>query len=91
MARTQGSNIIQSIEDGSFFVEGETPTGAINGSNKSFTLDFTPAPASSLEVVLNTATKTLTTDYSLSGDTLTLVVAPRTGMTLRVSYHVTPE
>ena len=90
MARTQGSNIIQAIEDETFFVEDETPTGTIDGSNTSFTLAGTPAPTNSLEVRVNGMVMTLTEDYTLSGDTLTLGTAPPTGSILRVDYRVTP-
>jgi len=90
MARTESSNITQSLEDGTFFVEDEIPTGTIDGSNMSFTLANTPNPASSLEVRKNGLIMILTEEYSLSGDTLTLVVAPRIGMNLRVDYRVEP-
>ncbi len=90
MARTGRSNIVQALEDGTFFVEDETPTGSINGSNKTFTLANTPAPVSSLEVRINGQVLVLTADYSLSGDTLTTIVAFPTGSALRVDYRVTP-
>ena len=90
MARTESSNITQSLEDGTFFVEDEIPTGTIDGSNMSFTLANSPNPVNSLEVRKNGLIMMLTEEYSLSGDTLTLVVAPRTGMNLRVDYRVEP-
>jgi len=91
MARTYSSNIISALEDGSYHVDDETPTGAMNGANTLFTLAYTPAPATSLEVTLNGQELTLTEDYTLDGDELTLGVAPEDGEILRVDYRVTPE
>ena len=81
---------MQAMEDGTYFIENETPTGIINGSNKTFTLAYTPNPLSSLEVRANGQVLVLTEDYSLSGDTLTTVVAFPTGTILRVDYRQTP-
>jgi len=78
------------IEAGTYFVEDEIPTGAINGTNKIFTLVSAPAPVTSLEVRIQGQIQTLTTDYSLSGSTLTMVVAWPAGTILRVDYHVKP-
>ena len=90
MARTTSSNIIQAMENNEFFVEDETPVGSINGTNTTFTLADSPNPVASLEVRRNGLILTLTTDYSLSSDTITMVTAPRTGMTLRCDYRVEP-
>ena len=68
------------------FADRETPSGSINGSNTSFTLANTPTTGS-LYVWLNGILQTETTDYSLSGTTLTMVVAPEAGAILRVSYR----
>ena len=91
MARIGTHNILQAIEEGTFFIEKETPVGSVNGSNKVFTLAHNPNPDSSLEVKINGQIQTLTTDYSLSGDTITLVLAWPTGTTIRVNYRVTPQ
>ncbi len=90
MGRTSRSNIIQVLEDGTLFVSDETPTGSIDGANTSFTLAGSPNPATSLEVFFNGQLQALSDDYSLSGTTLTLVVAIPTGTTLRVNYRVEP-
>lgn len=91
MARTTAvPKSAQAIEAGTYFVEDEIPTGSLNGSNKSFTLVSAPNPASSLEVRVQGQIQTLTTDYTLSGSTLTMVVAWPTGTILRVDYHVKP-
>lgn len=75
MGRTARSNYVQKMEDGTFWVTNETPVGSINGSNQTFTLAGTPNPAAELEVWINGQKLELTTDYSLSVDTLTMVRA----------------
>jgi len=69
------------------FADGETPTGTVDGANKDFVLANTPDPVTSLAVFVNTTRKTLTTDYTLSGTTITMVSAPRSGAILRVDYR----
>jgi len=51
----------------------------VNGANKDFVLANTPDPVTSLAVFVNTTRKTLTTDYTLSGTTITMTSAPRSG------------
>lgn len=83
--------IIQAIAGGTYFVNNETPTGVIDGSNATFTLAFNPNPDSSLKVYLNGQRfKNTGEDYSLSGQTLTMVVAPDIGSILLVDYYVSP-
>lgn len=53
----------------------ETPAGTINGSNTVFTLTNTPA-ANSLVLTLARQPQILTTDYTISGNTITFVAAP---------------
>lgn len=65
----------------------ETPTGTINGTNAAFTL-ANAVLAGSEEVYLNGLLQTLTSDYTISGSTITFVAAPFTGDTLRVSYII---
>jgi hypothetical protein len=67
------------------FVTRETPSGTINGSNVSFTLAFTPTVGTET-VYLNGLEQNLTTDYTISGSTITYGVAPISGDILRVSY-----
>jgi hypothetical protein len=69
------------------FVDDETPTGAINGANTSYTLAFAPSPAGSLALYKNGQKLTLTGDYTLSSLTITAVTAPKTGDTLTASYR----
>lgn len=89
MGRTFASNLIRQMEDGRFFIN-ETPIGSINGINQAFTLTYAPNPSSSLTVFLNGAKLTVTEDYTITSDDLTLNIAPPTGSILNVEYHVTP-
>ena len=79
MARTHSSNIVQAIEDGTFFVEDETPVGSINGSNKTFTLADSPNPTDSLEVHLNGVTLTLTF-FTPKGSSIDFTTYGNTGL-----------
>ncbi len=90
MARTNSSNIISAMEDGTFFVENEVPTGTVDGSNTNFTLSFTPDPTKELKVYVNGQRLKETEDFSISGDTLTLNTAPPTNSIILIDYHVTP-
>ena len=90
MARTGSSNYTQYMEDGKLWIE-ETPVGSVNGSNKSFTLTDSPNPTSSIELEVNGQTVVETSDYTISGDTLTTVMAYPTGVTLRIRYRVEPS
>lgn len=67
------------------FVTRETPSGAINGSNTSFTLANTPTVGTET-VYLNGLEQNVTTDYTISGSTITYLVAPIAGDIIRVSY-----
>jgi len=82
--------IIQAIEAGTYFIEGGVPTGVINDANVTFTLAGTPAPATSLAVYVNGQRMKITEDYTLSGNTLTMDVAPQVGDILQVDYRVDP-
>ena len=82
--------VVQAIASNTYFHYNEVPTGTIGGGNQTFTLAANPNPDSSLEVYLNGMKQTLTTDYTVSGTTLTMVIAPDAGMTLTVNYIVSP-
>lgn len=69
------------------FVDEETPTGTINGSNKVFSTAVAPSPGSSTYVFLDGQLMTPTVDYSLSGGTITFVTAPIVGQVILVSYR----
>lgn len=68
------------------FWKDEAPSGTINGSNTSFTLSETPIENDAVELFLDGLYLTPTTDYSISGTTITMVTAPALGQTLRASY-----
>jgi len=72
---------LNAFKDG--IVTGETPSG----SGTTYVLAFAPNPAGSLAVYVNTTRKTLTTDYTLSGKTITFTSAPRSGAIIRVDYR----
>jgi hypothetical protein len=64
----------------------EIPTGTINGTNTSFTLANTPSVTASLHLLLDGIVLIPTTDYSISGSTITFVTAPALGQFLRATY-----
>ena len=82
--------VLQAVADGTYFVENGVPTGAVNYINVTFTLASNPSPDGSLKVYLNGQRLKVTEDYTLSGSTLTMVVAPLTGSLLLVDYRFSP-
>ncbi|MGH7975000.1 MAG: beta strand repeat-containing protein [bacterium] len=70
------------------FVTREVPTGAINGSNVTFTLAHTPVVGSE-EIFLNGLLQNAGAgnDYTISGATITFTTAPLTGDVLLVTYR----
>lgn len=90
-ARTSKSNLVQAMEDGTYFVENEVPIGTVNGSNVDFTLADAPNPASSLELVEGASPLTGGgVDFTLTGDAIVFVMAPPTGSLMLASYRLTP-
>jgi hypothetical protein len=71
------------------FSDGEVPGGSVNGTNRSFTLAFTPSPTASLELYLNGLRMEAGTDYVLVGRAVTFftVSTPQTGDLLLASYR----
>ena len=69
-------------------IRGETPAGALDGSNVTFTLANTPSPSSSLALYKNGNRQTLGTDFLLSGKVIQFVAAaaPKTGDTVSADY-----
>lgn len=63
---------------GSAFVDGETPSGAIDDANDDFVLANTPI-VGSVKVYLNGIRLQVTTDYTISGTTITFVTPPTAG------------
>lgn len=72
------------------FVDQETPTGAINGVNATYTLSHTPSPNTSLAVYRNGLRMSAGVDYTLSGAVITFVtgLVPQSSDTLICSYRI---
>lgn len=69
------------------FADNETPSGAINGSNVTFTLANSPTPDVSLQLIYNGQFQLFGTDYTLSGNTITFATAPFAGTWIRAYYR----
>lgn len=71
------------------FVDGETPSGAVDGVNRVFLLGQVPSPASSVHFFRNGILQKASVDYTLSGNTVTFEVnaTPQSGDVLSVSYR----
>jgi hypothetical protein len=84
-----GSDVTETIPGGSGnFAYDETTSGTLDGSNTTFTLAHTPNPSSSL--ILTNNGQVLTgggVDYTLSGDTITMVNAPVSTDILRAKSY----
>ncbi len=72
------------------FIDQETPSGAINGVNGTFTLSMTPSPSTSLAVYRNGLRLSSGVDYTLSVATITFTTGqvPQTSDTLICSYRI---
>jgi hypothetical protein len=77
---------------GSFttFVDGETPAGAVDGSNTAFTLATAPSPATSLQVFRNGLLMRSGLDYSATGTTITFATpaTPQPQDVITASYRL---
>ena len=73
------------------FVDGQLPAGAINGSNRDFTLAQAPNPVASLLLYRNGLLQKRTLDYTISGNAITFIpeATPQTGDVLIASYRTT--
>ena len=71
------------------FVDGEVPSGDVNGANAVFGLASAPEPASSLLLFRNGVLQKQGLDYTLSGSSITFTAAaiPQTGDALVASYR----
>jgi hypothetical protein len=71
------------------FSDGETPVGAINGSNATFSLAFTPSPSTSVQLYLNGLRMDQGVDYTISGAIVTFLSlsVPQTGDLLLATYR----
>jgi hypothetical protein len=72
------------------FIDGEEPQGAVDGSNRSFTLSGTPAPPASLLLYRNGVLQKQGEDYTLQGNVVNFALAatPQPGDVLVASYRV---
>jgi len=68
------------------FVDDETPSGTLNGVNTEFKLAKTPFTGS-LKLYRNGQRLRITEDYTLSGKTITLLVAPASDEILLADYR----
>ena len=64
----------------------ETPNGAINSSNVNFTVSTNVIPGSEI-ITVGGSVQELTEDYTFNGRTIVFVVAPVTGVRVRVKYQ----
>lgn len=69
------------------FVDKETPSGTINGSNVTFTLAYTPISGSEHLYLNGVLQEDGGNDYGISGNTITYVTAPLTGEKHKCSYR----
>jgi hypothetical protein len=74
---------------GPVFVDSETPTGAVDGSNNVFTLTGSPSPALSLQVFRNGILQRAGVDFTLSGVTVTFLTGaiPQSGDVIQTYYR----
>jgi len=72
------------------FVDAETATGTVDGTNNSFTLANPPVPPSSLQLFRNGIYETAGSDFVLTGNTIQFLTGatPQQGDTLLASYRV---
>ena len=72
------------------FIDGEAPSGTMNGSNAGFTLANVPNPASSVALFRNGLLLTQSRDYTVSSNAITFQAgaAPQSGDILLAYYRV---
>lgn len=68
------------------FTTKEVPSGTINGSNVTFTLANTPQENEAVQLYLDGLFLVEGVDYNLSSVTITMIVAPALGQSLRSVY-----
>lgn len=69
------------------YVDDETLTGTINGSNTVFTIKKAPV-SGSLKIYRGGTRQRVTEDYTFSGTTITFTVAPQVGEILLADYRI---
>ena len=68
-------------------VDPYTPKGDLDGTNKDFELVAAPSPATSLKVYRGGRLLKLTEDYTLSGTTVSLLIAPHADDSVTVEHR----
>jgi len=70
-------------------IDGETPSGSVNGANTTFTLSQAPSPNTSLLLARNGVLMTLNADFTLNGQTVTFLTGsiPQPGDVLTAWYR----
>jgi hypothetical protein len=68
------------------FVDGEEVAGTKDGVNTAFTTLFVPV-AGSVHLYLNGLLQTIVDDYTISGNLITMIVAPQSDDKLIASYR----
>ena len=71
------------------FVDAETPAGAVDGSNATFTLAAIPQPMLSLKLYRNGLLQRANVDYTIAGGVLTMYPVPQPGDVLASYYRTT--
>jgi len=85
--RLGGGGGLSKIALESKMIDGETPSGTVNGVTTDFTLANMPNPSTSLKVFVNGMRMSLTEDYTFSGKVITFLTAPPTGSIIRCDYR----
>lgn len=83
LAIFDGTNWTSVTQGGS---QAEAPTGAVNGSNRNYTLSFSPEPVTTFQLFLNGVLQLPSLNYTLSGTNISMNIAPTTGSTLYAMY-----
>lgn len=68
------------------FIDDETPSGTIDGVNTVFTTNLTPSTGT-LKVYVNGQRMRVVEDYTLSGQTITFLIASPTGSIILCDYR----
>ncbi len=65
----------------------EVPSGTVNGSNTTFTLAYTPVASMTVMLFWDRSLYLQGVDYTISGNTITMTVAPATGLKPSAVYQ----
>lgn len=88
---TQITNLgLASSTTNAVFIDAETPTGTLNGTNAIFTLANAPSPGGSLTLFRNGLIQSNNIDFTLSGATITFNAGsiPQAGDILQAYYRI---